>query len=172
MNAVPELLVSILTPSYNQGRFISDCIMSVANQTYRPIEHVVMDGGSTDETLAVLAGAPEHLQWRSEADRGQSHALNKALAESNGEIIGWLNSDDAYADRRAVERAVQLFELHPDIGAVYGHSLMIDARNRVLQYVWAPPHMERPAQATDAVQPAGRLPSPLRHCWSPSCART
>ena len=99
-----------------------------------------MDGGSTDETLAVLARAPEHLQWRSEADRGQSHALNKALAESKGEIIGWLNSDDAYADRRAVERAVQLFELHPDVGAVYGHSLMIDARNRVLQYVWAPPH--------------------------------
>ena len=133
-------LVSILTPSYNQGRFIGDCITSVANQTYRPIEHVVMDGGSTDETLEVLASAPEHLRWRSEADRGQSHALNKALAESRGEIIGWLNSDDAYADRRAIEEAVRLFERYPDVGAVYGHSLMIDAHNKVLQYAWAPPH--------------------------------
>ncbi len=135
-------LVSIFTPSYNQGRFIGDCIASVANQTYRPIEHIICDGGSTDETLDVLRGAPEHVRWVSEPDRGQSHALNKALAMSQGEIIGWLNSDDAYADRRAVEAAVGAFERRPEVGVVYGHTLLISADNRLLQFLWAPPYRE------------------------------
>ena len=136
------MLVSILTPSYNQGCFVGDCIASVANQTYRPIEHIICDGGSTDETLDVLHNVAEQVRWASEPDRGQSHALNKALALSQGEIIGWLNSDDAYADRRAVEAAVRAFERWPDVGVVYGHGLHISADNRLLQFLWAPPHRE------------------------------
>ena len=124
-------LVSILTPSYQQGRFIGDCLTSVANQTYRPIEHIVMDAGSTDETLDVLREAPAHVRWTSEPDRGQSHALNKALAASSGEIIGWVNSDDAYADRRAVEWAVE--SLRDDVVAVFGHALLVNENNEVLQ---------------------------------------
>jgi len=135
-------LVSVLTPSYNQGRFIGDGIASVTNQTYQPIEHVICDGGSTDETLDVLCSAPEHLRWVSEPDRGQSHALNKALAMSHGDIIGWLNSDDAYADRRAVELAVSAFERDPGLGVVYGHGLLVSEDNRVLQFIWAPPYRD------------------------------
>ncbi len=134
--------VSILTPSYNQGRFIGDCIASVARQTYPASEHIVMDGGSTDHSLDVLRAHP-HLIWQSEKDRGQSHALNKAFARSSGEIIGWLNSDDAYADRRSIEAAVRIFETNPDVGLVFGHSIMVDAANKVLQVVWAPGNAQR-----------------------------
>ena len=136
-------LVSILTPSFNQGRFIGDCLRSVANQTYGNVEHVVMDGGSADETIDTLKAAQRPVRWTSEPDRGQSHALNKALAASQGEFIGWLNSDDAYVDRRSVACAVEVFQKHPEVGVVYGHSLVINAANRVLQFYWAPPAAER-----------------------------
>jgi glycosyltransferase involved in cell wall biosynthesis len=140
---VSQPLVSVLTPSFNQGRFLGDCLTSVANQTYGNIEHIVMDGGSTDETLDVLKAATKPVLWTSEPDEGQSHALNKALAVAQGEIIGWLNSDDAYVDRRSVAEAVRIFEEHPEVGVVYGHSLVINASNRVLQFLWAPPAAER-----------------------------
>src|SRR5687768_13065408 len=107
-------LVSVLTPSFNQGRFIGDCLRSVANQTYENIEHIVMDGGSSDETIDVLKATQGPVRWTSEPDRGQSHALNEALAASQGEYIGWLNSDDAYADRRSVAGAVEVFQKHPE----------------------------------------------------------
>lgn len=132
-------LVSILTPSFNQGRFLGDCVASVANQTYRPIEHIVMDGGSTDETIDILRDAPGHVRWVSEPDRGQSHALNKAFAESKGEIIGWLNSDDAYFDAEAVAAAVRVFVKHPEVDLVYGHAALVNADGLILQLIWTPP---------------------------------
>lgn len=89
------LKITVLTPSYNQGRFIKETIESVMNQNYSNIEHIVIDGGSTDETIEVLKQYP-HLKWVSEADEGQSDALNKGLAMATGDIIGWLNSDDFY----------------------------------------------------------------------------
>jgi glycosyltransferase involved in cell wall biosynthesis len=140
---MPKPHVSILTPSFNQGRFIGDCLRSVASQTYDNIEHIVVDGGSDDETLSILSATEGPVRWVSEPDRGQSHALNKALAMSAGEIIGWVNSDDAYADVRAVEQAVALFDAHPEVGVIYGHTLRIDAGNKALQYMWAPPFADR-----------------------------
>lgn len=80
----------------------------------------------------------EGVRWVSEPDRGQSHALNKALAMSGGDIIGWVNSDDAYADRRAVAEAVRTFEEHPEVGAVYGHTALVNSSNLVLQLWWSP----------------------------------
>lgn len=133
-------LVSILTPSYNYGRFLGDCLDSVSNQTYPRIEHVVVDGASSDNTVEILQTGRPGLRWISEPDRGQSHALNKALALSQGDIIGWINADDAYADRRAVAEAARVFEERPEVGAVYGHSLLINSANLVLQLMWSPPH--------------------------------
>jgi glycosyltransferase involved in cell wall biosynthesis len=130
-------LVTILTPSFNQGRFLQDCIDSVANQTYRPIEHIIVDGGSTDGTLDILRAAPAHVRWVSEPDRGQSHAVNKALAMSAGSIIGWVNSDDGYFVKDAVERAVDAFGRRPDAGVVFGDAVMIDAHNRVQRHIRA-----------------------------------
>jgi glycosyltransferase involved in cell wall biosynthesis len=88
-------LVSIVTPSLNQGRYLREAIESVRAQTYSPIEHVIVDGGSTDETLDILAEY-DGLRWTSEPDRGQSHALNKGFELACGDILGWLNADDAY----------------------------------------------------------------------------
>jgi glycosyltransferase involved in cell wall biosynthesis len=97
-------LVSVVTPSLNQARYLREAIESVRAQTYSPIEHIVVDGGSTDGTLDILREYDD-LRWVSEPDRGQSHALNKGFAMARGDVLGWLNADDAYmAD--AVEGAI------------------------------------------------------------------
>jgi glycosyltransferase involved in cell wall biosynthesis len=132
-------LVSVLTPSYNQGRWLAANLTSVASQTYPRVEHIVMDGGSTDDSVAVLQASDHRVTWRSEPDRGQSHALNKALEASSGQIIGWLNSDDAYADPGVVEAVVEEFERHPEVDLIYGHALLVNADGLVLHTIWAPP---------------------------------
>ena len=132
-------LVSILTPSYNQARWLPDNLRSVACQSYPHIEQIVMDGGSEDGSPDILRDAGGSVRWRSEPDRGQSHALNKAFAESNGELIGWLNSDDAYFGTDAVASVVELFERRPEIDVVYGHAALVNADGLILQMIWAPP---------------------------------
>lgn len=150
------MLVSILTPSLNQGRWLADNLASVGRQTHGAIEHVVIDGGSSDGSVELLATATwPGVRWSSEPDRGQSHALNKALAASSGEIVGWVNADDGYADRRSVERAVDCFARNPEVDVVYGHSLMVGPTNRVLQVLWAPPSVQWLTQyVTPFFQPA------------------
>ncbi len=90
-----NLKISIVTPSFNQARFIEDAIKSVLNQGYRNYEHIVIDGGSTDGTVEILKKY-SHLKWISEPDEGQADALNKGMDLATGDIIGWLNSDDVY----------------------------------------------------------------------------
>jgi glycosyltransferase involved in cell wall biosynthesis len=136
-------LVSIVTPSFDQGRYLGDCIASVQRQTYGAVEHVIADGGSTDETLDVLSGAPANVRWKSEPDRGQADAINKAFADAGGDIIGWLNSDDAYFDRRAIAGAVEVLRRRPEVDLVYGHAALVGADNEVLQLLWAPPFSAR-----------------------------
>lgn len=87
--------ISIVTPSYNQGRFIDDAIQSVLTQGYSDFEHIIIDACSTDDTIERLKKYP-HLQWVSEPDEGQSDAINKGFALATGDIIGWLNADDFY----------------------------------------------------------------------------
>ena len=91
---MPEPLVTIVTPSYNQGRFIRATIESVLAQDYPAIEYIIMDGGSTDETAAIASEYKERLTFISESDRGQSHAINKGFRMARGEIVSWINSDD------------------------------------------------------------------------------
>lgn len=114
----PLPLVSILTPSRDQARFLERAIESVSRQDYAPIEHVIADGGSSDGSLDVLRRHP-HVRWWSRPDSGQSAALNDALAESNGEIVGWLNADDVYLPG-AVSEAVRALAARPDAAVVYG----------------------------------------------------
>ena len=89
-------LVSIVTPSYNQGRFLRRAIDSVLRQSYPHIEYVVVDGGSTDESVAVLKSYGNRLAWVSEPDRGQAHAINKGFARASGAVRAYINSDDFY----------------------------------------------------------------------------
>jgi glycosyltransferase involved in cell wall biosynthesis len=88
-------LVSIVTPSLNQGAYLEQAIRSVLDQDYPRIEHIVVDGGSTDETLEILGRHP-HLQWVSEPDGGQAAALNKGFRRARGEVFAWINADDYY----------------------------------------------------------------------------
>ena len=128
----------MLTPSFNQGRFIGDCIASVRNQSYPRVEHIICDGGSSDETLDVLRASHEGVRWTSEPDGGQANALNKAFAQSGGGIIGWLNSDDAYFERHAIEDAVAIFTSRPSVDLVYGHAALVGADNELLHFMWTP----------------------------------
>jgi glycosyltransferase involved in cell wall biosynthesis len=87
--------ISIVTPSYNQGQFIEETIKSVLSQDYPNLEFIVIDGGSTDNTLKIIKKYERHLTyWVSEPDNGQAHAINKGIQKCTGEIFNWLNSDD------------------------------------------------------------------------------
>lgn len=103
--------ISILTPSYNQGGFIEKNINSVMNQNWDDIEHIIIDGGSTDNTLSILKKYP-HLKWVSESDEGQADALNKGLKMATGNIIGWINSDDYY-EENIFREVITIFENEP-----------------------------------------------------------
>lgn len=113
-------LVSIITPSYNQGRFIEETIRSILLQGYPNLEYIIIDAGSTDETLDIIRKyEPWIAQWVSERDRGQSDAINKGFSRANGEIIAWLNSDDIYHPG-AIHQAVLALMEDPDCAMIYG----------------------------------------------------
>ena len=122
--------VTIVTPSLNQGRFIRATIESVLSQDYPNLEYIIMDGGSTDETAAVVRGYASRLTWVSEKDRGQSHAINKGLRMARGTYVGWLNSDDLLLPG-AVTNAVRGFLANPSAGAVYGEGYLMDKEGKI-----------------------------------------
>jgi glycosyltransferase involved in cell wall biosynthesis len=117
--------VSVVTPSFNQGQFIQRTLESVGTQTGAEIEHVVFDGGSTDDTVDVLRRFGRGVKWVSEKDKGQTDAVNKGIRATDGEIIGWLNSDDVYYPG-AIAHVIAFFETHPDVDVVYGMADHID----------------------------------------------
>jgi glycosyltransferase involved in cell wall biosynthesis len=129
-------LVSIVTPSLNQGRFIEAAIGSVASQDYPRIEHVVVDGGSTDQTVEILRSSPQ-LRWLSEPDRGQADAIAKGFRMAQGTVFAWLNADDAYLPG-AVSTAVETLR-ESGAGLVYGGWLQIDEDGAVVKELDAKP---------------------------------
>lgn len=124
-------LVTIVTPSFNQGRFLGRTIDSVLAQSYPRIEYIVMDGGSRDESVEILKSYGNRFVWTSEPDGGQTDAINKGFARSSGDIRGYLNSDDTLAPG-AIERVVAFFRDHPEADLVYGTADYIDEQDRVI----------------------------------------
>ncbi|MCX6033799.1 MAG: glycosyltransferase family 2 protein, partial [Chloroflexi bacterium] len=123
-------LVSIVTPSYNQARFLEATLRSVLEQDYPNIEYLVVDGASTDGSMDIIRRYADRLTWWvSEKDSGQSEAINKGLRRARGEIVGWLNSDDVYLPG-AVSAAVAAFRSSPDAAVVYGDALAIGEAGR------------------------------------------
>lgn len=125
--------ISVLIPSYQQGRFLERTLRSVLDQDLPEIEVFVCDGGSTDETLDVLRRYESQIRWISEPDRGQSHAVNKALTATSGEIVAWLNSDDLHG-AGALALVSRVFGENPSIMACYGAAEYIDDDDGFLGY--------------------------------------
>ena len=117
-NCAAAGLISIIMPSLNQGKYLDQAILSVLDQTYPHKELIVVDGGSTDESVGILKKYGHSIRWVSELDNGQADALNKGLRMANGEIIGWLNSDDYY-ETNALSIVADLFK-RPDVQWLVG----------------------------------------------------
>ena len=138
-------MVSIVTPSYNQAQFIEDTILSVKNQDYPNIEHIIIDGCSTDGTLDILKKYDRtyNMRWISEPDEGQSQAINKGFSMVQGDIVGWLNSDDIYVHTRVINDILDCFRNYPDIDVIYGDALLIDDHNRIMELMHYPKFSRR-----------------------------
>lgn len=125
-------LVSIVTPSFNQGCFLEATLCSVLEQDYPRLEYIVIDGGSTDGSVAIIEKYADRLAgWVSEADEGQTDALNKGFARTHGDILAWLNSDDTY-EPGAIRHAVESFREFPEAGLIYGDANFINEAGQVM----------------------------------------
>lgn len=147
--------LSIVTPSFNQGKFIEETILSVLNQGYEPLEYIVVDGGSTDGSVEVIRRYERQIAyWVSERDRGQVHAINKGIKRATGDIFAFINSDDLYLPG-ALHAAVSHFERRPECAWLCGDTLMF-GEGYATEFVRACV----PASAAQALSWAYRAPQP------------
>ncbi|MCC6259783.1 MAG: glycosyltransferase [Anaerolineales bacterium] len=122
--------VSIITPSYNQAKYLEQTIQSVLNQNYAALEYILIDGGSDDGSLEIIKKYQDKFAyWISEKDGGQAEAINKGFARATGEVVAWLNSDDYYLPD-AVSSAAKVFAENPEVVFVYGNMLAVDAQGK------------------------------------------
>jgi glycosyltransferase involved in cell wall biosynthesis len=128
----PGPLVSIITPSYNQARFLESTIQSVLGQDYPRLEYIIVDGGSTDGSVEIIKKYENRLAWWvSEKDQGQTDAINKGFARARGDILAWINSDDKYKPG-AVAAAVGILQEKPELGLIYGNANYINEAGKVI----------------------------------------
>ena len=125
--------ISVIVPSYNQGRYLGLTIASIVEQQYPNLELIIMDGGSTDDSVKVIRGYERDIAyWQSQKDGGQTAALADGFLRSSGDIQCWLNSDDLHFPYTLHEVA-RYFDEHPSVGAVYGDTVWIDAQGAELR---------------------------------------
>jgi glycosyltransferase involved in cell wall biosynthesis len=133
--------ISIVTPSYNQGRFLERTILSVLNQNYPNLEYIILDGGSTDDSVEIIKRYEKYLAyWVSEKDAGQADAIKKGFRQSTGQILAWLNSDDVYLSG-TLYRIAGVFKNIPDVGVVYGNVCLTDEEDRIIAERRLTPYM-------------------------------
>lgn len=134
--------VSIVTPSFNQGEFLEETMLSVLNQNYPNLEYIVVDGGSTDGSIDIIKKYENRLAWWvSEPDNGQSDAINKGFSKATGEIFNWVNSDDLICPG-AVRMAVHFLEKESAVELVFGDRLVIDGASTVIEAYEAPSYSD------------------------------
>lgn len=129
-------IITIVTPSYNQGKYIERTIKSVLAQKITDLEYLIFDGGSTDNTVDILRSFEDSIQWISERDSGQADAVNRGFKKARGEIIGWLNSDDIYYTN-TLHDVIDLFNSNSDIDIVYGMADHIDEQDNFIETYYA-----------------------------------
>ena len=174
MNKQDKPLVSVIVPSYNQGKFLQETLDSIFSQDYRPLEVVVIDGASKDDTVSILErAAAEHpgLRWVSEPDDGPEHAINKGLEMVKGEIAAIQSSDDIYFPG-AIRAAVETFAQHPEAGIIYGDARSIDADGNHVSGPtrYLPWTLKRYLAGAPSSPRAARSSAPSSHAGSAACA--
>jgi glycosyltransferase involved in cell wall biosynthesis len=131
--------IAIVTPSFNQGRFIAATVDSVLKQNYPNLAYFVQDGGSTDETTKVLKSYGSRLRWRSEPDAGQGNAINRGFHEIDGDIMAYLNSDDTLLPG-TLAYVARFFHENSNIDLIYGHRVYVDRHGLDIGRCVLPPH--------------------------------
>ena len=161
-----SLKLSIITPSFNQGRFLEETILSVLNQGYEPLEYILIDGGSTDDTVSIICRYEHRLAyWVSEKDRGQVHAINKGLERATGDVVAFINSDDVYLPG-AFSAVMNHFADNPESEWVCGDTLMF-GNGHETQLIRA----NVPRSAAHCLSWAYRAPQP-GHFWKTELVRS
>ncbi|MBI5401965.1 MAG: glycosyltransferase [Ignavibacteriae bacterium] len=122
--------ISIITPTLNQASFIKDTIESVINQNHSDVEHIIVDGGSTDGTLEIL-NQYSHLNWISEKDSGAANAINKGMKIASGEIIAWINSDDFY--EKNIFGEIEEHFRTSKVGFLYGNLTFVNKKKEIIR---------------------------------------
>lgn len=131
--------ISIITPSFNQARFLERTIRSVLDQGYPNLQYIIVDGGSTDGSVDIISRYQDRLAWWvSEKDHGQASAINKGLRRATGDIVGWLNSDDTLAPG-SLAAIAQAYQTYPQADLIYGHTCQINQEDRVVRRLCAVP---------------------------------
>lgn len=131
MNNLPK--ITVVTPSYNQAEFLERTILSVIEQQYPNLEYIVIDGGSTDDSVDIIKKYERYIDyWVSEPDKGQSHAINKGLKMATGEWVAWQNSDDIYYPEAFMTLSRAAMK-KPDVGLIIGDMNLIDEQDRVIR---------------------------------------
>lgn len=127
-----NLIVSVVTPSYNQAAYIEETILSVINQTNVHVEYIVIDGGSRDGSVDIIRKYASRLSyWESEPDRGQTHAINKGLQRTTGDVVAYLNSDDRYC-QNTLHRVESYFSSNPNCMWLCGNVLFTNAEGNIM----------------------------------------
>ncbi len=154
VNSIPWPQISIVTPSFNQGPFLEETIRSVLLQGYPNLEYIIIDGGSTDNSVEIIRKyEPWLTYWVSEKDRGQAHAIKRGFERAQGDVLGWLNSDDLILPG-ALAVVGRAFHKHPGSEVVYGNRLILNSDGTVVGQQFPPSPILRASWALG--QPLGQ----------------